>query len=357
MQRGGHNDADKIVLHLRCNLRALRGPQIQRTLNCVLIMASLLAVALLFLLSFLHGCSHNGPGAVPTEQRRSGPPPEVLAVYEAWFGHPSHLSIGYSSHDPDLLRKQMRDAKKVGISGFVVDWYGYRQPFIDRSYALMQSIAAEENFHVAMMYDETDEEDGATDEALEDFKLFHKVYLGAAAPGRNSYLTFEGRPVIFIFPKGRHTDWSRIRAEVNKWEKPPILISEYPPDGFAAAIDGYYAWVNPGPKGWAPDGSNWGEPYLTEFYKTMASQHPDKIAVGGAWPGFDDSKAAWGLNRHISARCGQTMADTLNLWRQHSANYYMPYLLIATWDDYEEGTAIERGVPGCGSTAPLSLSR
>src|ERR1700682_1970699 len=71
---------------------------------------------------------------------------QVLAVYEPWFGHPSHISVGYSSQDPVVLRKQMDEAKALGISGFVVDWYGDREPFLDRSYALLQPIAAEKNF-------------------------------------------------------------------------------------------------------------------------------------------------------------------------------------------------------------------
>lgn len=269
-------------------------------------------------------------------------------MYEAWFGHPKHITVGYSSHDPAVIRRQIRQAKSMGISGFVLDWYGYREPFIDQSYALMQSIAAEEHFQVAMMYDETDDDDGATDEALEDFKLFNKAYLAPGSLGRQAYLTYDGRPVIFIFPK-KHTDWSRVRAEIHKWEKPPLLIDEYPPGPSDAAIDGYYAWVSPGPKGWAADGSNWGDEYLTEFYNTMQSQHPEKIAVGGAWANFNDSKASWGLNRHIDARCGQTLTDTIHLWQQHAAGYYMPYLLVATWNDYEEGTAIESGAFNCGA--------
>lgn len=313
-------------------------------------MASRAIVALVFLLSAIHGCSHPGSqqGARPAN-RRSGPAPQVLAVYEAWFGHPKHISVGYSSHDPAVLSKQIRQAKALGISGFVVDWYGYRQPFIDHSYGLMQTIAAEENFHVAMMYDEQNEEEGSTDEAIEDFKLFRKTYLADNAPGHQSYLTYDGRPVIFIFPKGSHTDWNRVRAEIDKWDKPPLLIDEFPPGKFASTVDGYYAWVGPGPKNWTPDGSNWGGQHLNEFYNTMESKYPDKIAVGGAWASFDDSKASWGLNRHINPRCGQTLTDTVNLWKKYSADYYMPFLLVATWNDHEEGTAIEDGIPSCGS--------
>ena len=109
-------------------------------------MVSRTAAALLFVLSLTHGCTQTASRQSPSlTHRTSGPPPQILAVYEAWFGHPRHISVGYSSHDPAVLQKQIRQAKALGISGFVVDWYGYRQPFIDRSYALMQATAAEEN--------------------------------------------------------------------------------------------------------------------------------------------------------------------------------------------------------------------
>jgi hypothetical protein len=309
------------------------------------------SAVLLFFLFFPHGCTQvESPQAKRLKRSTGGAPAQILALYEPWFGHPEHISVGYSSHDPKVIRKQIRQAKSLGISGFVVDWYGDREPFIDQSYRLMQSIAAQEKFHVAMMYDETDDEEGATDDAFADFRMFRETYLSPNAPGHEAYLTYEGRPVIFIFPKGGHTDWNRIRAEVNRWDPQPLLIYENEPGQYANAFDGFYAWINPGKNGWAPDGSNWGEEYLNNFYNTMQSKYPDKITVGGAWGSFDDSKASWGLNRRISARCGQTFLDTFNLWKKYSPpDDPLPFLLIETWNDYEEGTALERGISNCGS--------
>jgi hypothetical protein len=243
----------------------------------------------------------------------------------------------------------------MGISAFVVDWYGDRESFIDRSYALMQTIAARENFQVAMMYDESNEDDGATDEAIADFTMFHDVYLSQKASGHQAYLTYEGRPVIFIFPKGGHTDWSKVRALVSKWSTPPLLINENLPGTDAESFDGFYAWINPGEKGWSADGSNWGEQYLNEFYQTMKSKYSDKIVVGGEWASFDDHKASWSLNRQILPRCGQTFADTTNLWHQYfPSDDLLPFVMIETWNDHEEGTAIENGIPTCGSAVPVS---
>lgn len=314
--------------------------------SCLLLCSLLLA----------RGCS--GPAqSTRLVHRATGSSPEVLAVYEAWFGHPRHISVGYSSHDPGVIKEQIHRAQAMGISGFVVDWYGDREPFIDKSYALVQELAGKNNFKVAMMYDETDQDDGATDEAIADFTMFHDEYL-TKAPGHQAYLTYEGRPVIFIFPKGRHTDWTKVRAVVNNWNPAPLLIYENAGGQYASAFDGFYAWISPGNKGWAADGSHWGEQYLTNFYNTMKTTYPDKIVVGGAWAVFNDSKASWGLNRHISARCGQTYQDTFNFWhREYPADDPIPFILVETWNDYEEGSAIERGLPACGPGGqPLSTA-
>ena len=289
--------------------------------------------------------------------RADGNSPEVIAVYEAWFGHPQHISVGYNSHDPAVIKSQIHHAQAMGISAFVVDWYGDREPFIDQSYALMQKAAAKDKFHVAMMYDESDEEVGATDEAIADFTMFHDAYLSSNSPGHEAYLTYRGRPVIFIFPKGLHTDWSKVRAFVSSWSPVPLLIYEGPPGKDADSFDGFYAWIGTGSKGSAPDGSNWGEQALGNFYQTMRDKYPDKIIVGGAWAEFNDSKASWGLNRHIAARCGQTFKDTYNFWRKDfPADDPIPFMMIETWNDYEEGSAIERGIPTCGSATETNIA-
>jgi hypothetical protein len=84
----------------------------------------------------------------------------------------------------------------------------------------------------------------------------------------------------------------------------------------------------------------------------MLTKYPDKIVVGAEWSSFDDSKASWGLNRHISARCGQTFADTTGVWRKDfPADNLLPFVMIDTWNDHEEGTAIEDGIPSCNAGA------
>jgi hypothetical protein len=336
------------LLRLKVHIsKELRNPAACLQLLTSVSMWNRIALVLTFFFSLQHGCSDSAlEPPVQLKYRSTGSSPQVIALYEAWFGHPRHVSVGYSSQDPDVLNRQIKSAKAMGISAFVVDWYGDREPFIDRSYSEMQKAAAKNDFRVAMMYDETDHEEDATDVAIADFTSFHEAYLSNKSPGHEAYLTYQGRPLIFVFPKSGHTNWNKVRALVNTWNPVPLLIQENLPGEYANAFDGFYAWVSPVQGG---DGSNWGEQYLTNFYETMKTKYPDKMIVGGAWSTFDDSKASWGLNRKISARCGQTFHDTFNFWRsEFPPGQIPPFIMLETWNDYEEGTALERGIPNCG---------
>jgi hypothetical protein len=292
------------------------------------------------------GCTT--PGAHHILQQNSQAPgfsPKILAVYMPWFGDHTHMDVGYSSDDPAVLRKQIQQARHMGISAFIVDWYGESNPYSDHNFGLLQQAASESHFQVALLYNEAEDEDaGATDAEIASLDKAFKDYIGPTAKYRDAYLTYNGHPMIFIFPKSGHVDWNRVREHCSSWESPPVFIyKDQPPAQYADDFAGSYAWVQPGPGGWAPDGSNWGEAYLENFYKTMQNKHSDKLAVGGAWPGFDDSAAKWGLNRHMQTACGKTLDATLNFYQRFYDNAKpLPFLMIETWNDYEEGTAVER---------------
>ncbi len=280
--------------------------------------------------------------------------PVMLAAYQPWFGGNGHIDVGYSSQDRTVLERQVADAKQLGISGFVVNWYGRQHPFEDASYALLQQVADgdREGFQVALMYDEDDSDPpNATEAVLADLNYAYQRYISRSSQVPSSaYLRYNGRPVIFIFPKEGNTDWNRIRQAVNSWDEKPILIYKDPSEKWAGAFDGFYAWVQPGKGGWQRDGSNWGQQYLDDFYSTMTRSYPQKLAVGGAWPGFNDTRASWSRNRHMNPRCGRTLEESLQMFRHYyDASRPLPFLLIETWNDYEEGTNVEGSGRGCRS--------
>ena len=298
------------------------------------------------------GCFVLASGCATTGARRTlrqnaqapSSPPQMLAVYMPWFGDRSHIDVGYSSQDPAVLRQQIQEARHMGIAAFVVDWYGESALYSDHNFALLQQTASENHFHVALLYNEAEDEAAqATQDAIAAFDKAYRAYIGPSAKHRESYFTYHGRPMIFVFPKRGHVNWNRVCEHVSSWEVAPVLMyKDEPPPEYIDDFAGAYAWVQPGREGWSRDGSNWGQQYLDNFYKTMKGKYPNKLAIGGAWPGFDDSSAKWGLNRHMQSRCGKTLDETLSLYRRYyDDSNPLPFLLIETWNDYEEGTAIE----------------
>ena len=161
-----------------------------------------------------------------------------------------------------------------------------------------------------------------------------------------AYLRLQGKPALFVFPYGDvdpHLDWALIRGALTA---PVTLISKDPDPTNPAhdqQFDGFYAWVQPSDGQWATDGKEWGAKYLRGFYSTMRDPvYRNKVAVGGVWPGFDDSLAPWkGINRFIS-RQGQRVWD--KAWHR-AEKFHARIVMIATWNDFEEGTDVEFGVP------------
>ncbi len=279
--------------------------------------------------------------------------PMLLAIYQPWFGQKAHIDVGYSCHDPNVLRQQIARAKELNIGGFVVNWYGPRKEFEDRTYGMLQQASSSDGeFKIAVQYDEAVDHPGVeTDAVIVDLQYLYDRYISPnAGPTRNAYLRYNGRPVIFIFPKASGTDWNQVRRVTKSWPDPPLLIYKDQNDKYPDAFDGYYAWVQPGKDGWARDGSNYGEDYLNYFYRNMQQHHPEKITVGAVWPGFDDTRASWSRNRHIAYRCGKTFENVLGIYRKYyGTQNASPYLLVETWNDYEEGTDVERSIGHCGA--------
>jgi hypothetical protein len=207
------------------------------------------------------GCAEKSINKLLKSEAR-GPegPTTMLAVYEAWFGEPDHISVGYSSQDRVVLQKQIEQAQSLGLSGFVVDWYGTRKPFIDSSFSQMEQVALEKNFKVALMYDEVEEDlSRMTENAIAQLDYAYKNYIGPDAPNHAAYLQYHGRPMIFIWPRGGKTDWNRVREYLNTWAQPPVLIYKDEPSPYSELFDGYYAWIHPGRVGFNNDGSYLGE--------------------------------------------------------------------------------------------------
>jgi hypothetical protein len=158
-----------------------------------------------------------------------------------------------------------------------------------------------------------------------------------------------------------NTIWSAVQAVWPSFK----FVFQYGAFDRPTSSAGEFAW--PQPAHW--DGNGGGDPsgsqywwcddtkagcasttYLYDFYQA-GSQNPSDLTIGLIDKGFDDTNASWGTNRVTSEQCG----NVLFLTAQQALNGFfgsgnpIPYMQIATWNDYEEGTEIETGIDNCYS--------
>jgi hypothetical protein len=267
----------------------------------------------------------------------------IFTRYMPWFGDTHHRDVGYRSDDREQIVRQVDDMASRGIEGAIVDWYGPDDEMKNRSTVLLKEEAERhEGFKFAISEDagsvETCIKQGCdpTGKVVSDLKYAAQHF----EPSR-AYLRFEGRPAVFFFGLEKYPiDWHRIRQAL---PVESLLFFRNSGSFGNSDADGAYSWIAPET---VTSADPMGLEYLTRFYSK--AQHSEKIAMGSAYKGFNDSGAAWGKGRIIDQNCGQTWLTTFSLaGRFYSSQNELRALIIPTWNDYEEGTEIESGVDNC----------
>jgi hypothetical protein len=212
---------------------------------------------------------------------------------------------------------------------------------------------------------------------------------GANYFGSDAYYKSGGRPIVPFFvdegnfgqcttttpctgPAGSCTSaaacwtqiWNALQTHTAGYSNGAPLFVFRNGGGFTHAdTNGAFAWPNhylsysgcTATSGYRTASDPIGLCYLDDFYSTALS-HLTQQVFGGAWKGFDDTAASWGTNRFTPLDCGQTWIQTLaeaghnpGSGAYFSSSRQLAFLQTATWNDYEEGTAIEAGIDNCWS--------
>jgi len=250
-----------------------------------------------------------------------------------------------------------------GIAGVIADWYGEAsyentvmlnwipeiQKYNAGQLAFQGGKVPAQSFLLAIMEDQgagnlkgCDAKGTCTSGLVTDLNYIKSHYEAQSFYVRSA----SGTPVVWMFDvSGQHPtiDWSSVRSQA-----PGHLFIQENSGGFSAAAavaDGGFAWIQINSN---PD--DWGSTYLRDFY--AAASGSSRYATGGAWKGFNDSAASWGSHRAINQHCGLSWLNTLGATSQ-TTRALEAYPLV-TWNDYEEGTALEPGIDNCLSDVALS---
>lgn len=274
----------------------------------------------------------------------------IYTTWLGWFGKKDHMSVGYNSADAGQVHRQVTDMISRGIQGAIAAWYGPANPVIDAATMLLRDEAEAHpgQFEFAIMEDVGALGSAAVNHGCDvtDQLISDLTYVAAHFESSPAYMQMNGRPVIFFFGvDAYYIDWNRVISSI---PGNPLLIFQGTNGLNRTPSDGGFAWVG-------VDASNPFDLNLAAqatFYKA-AQQTPERLAFGSAYKGFNDSLAAWGTNRITNQQCGQAWQQTFSeAGKFYSSGDQLPAIQIATWNDYEEGTAIEPGIDNCIYLAP-----
>ncbi|WP_446901853.1 hypothetical protein [Burkholderia sp. YIM B11467] len=275
----------------------------------------------------------------------------VLAHYLPWWGpDPRGVDVGYRSDDPRQAYRTFADMQSRGIDGVIVDWYGQGH-FVDTAWqASMPELAKFPGMTFSIMIDSGSFKFNACHGCdLTETILNNLAYISREYFTSTQYLRYEGHPVVSEFGMDAvgKADWARIHAAY-----PNIYWIHTLAPGFDLPYSmGAYVWAQP--SSWAtpqPAGTRHDLLYRERFYNIGRNQPPGMITVGGVWSGFDDKKASWGASapRFLAPACGRTWLDTFrSINERYSARQQLPFVQLITWNDYEEGSALETGIASC----------
>lgn len=247
----------------------------------------------------------------------------------------SHLYplIGpYDSADPAVIEYHLLLMKLAGIDGIIVDWYGlsdlYDYPIIHRNTTALIQAAGKLGLQVAICY-----EDQTITRLVEAKKLTNSKRVAHARAEMDwlrdnwfkdkSYLKFKGKPVLLSFGLDglNDSEWSQVFTST---QTSPVYLSEHRKRSAAA---GAFDWPVP----------QQGLGALDTFYRDAKYW---SVSMPVVFPRFQDIYKEAGVNAgygEIADNRGRTFTTTL----ARALNSGAPFIQLATWNDWGEGTVIE----------------
>lgn len=265
----------------------------------------------------------------------SGANTKVFAALMGWFGKSGHISVGYNSQSSTQVKKQVEDMQSRGIDGAIIAWYGKNSYENKTALQLMSQAEAHPGFQFMIMIDHGTLQWDSMGLSPTDALIAHLNYIADTYYPSPAYARANGRPLIMEFALESYPiDWVRVR---NSIKGNPMVIFRNP--------NGYTRPLSDGAYSWEPEKTSLS--YLDYFY-SQSTKYPGMQTFGSVSPSFNDSLATWTANRYADPQCGQLWltkaAETNKYW---SSTKPLPFLQVATWNDYEEGSTIESGIDNC----------
>jgi len=257
----------------------------------------------------------------------------VLAYYYTWWNEGTFSQTlyqpvqPYNSDDQGAMQRQVDQAKRAGVDGFIVSWYG-NGDITDSNFAHLLDIADRSGF-TATIHFETPHFDGV-DDVVAQLRAFYEKR--ANHPG---LVRYQGRPVIFFWQASTFDNgtWNDIRAQVD-----PDHRAVWMADGDRFSILGGEAWdgISPYAIAWSADPAG----QMVRWSNSARSVAPDKLWNPVVSPGCNDSAAR-------APTCIRDRGDGSYYqasWDGAIASNPSWAVVVSTFNEWMEATQIEPSV-------------
>ncbi len=292
-------------------------------------------------------------------------PKQVLAFYYGWYGNPeiskrwvhwknvdvakkhidesTHYPVlgPYDSHDPKIVDIHCRQAKEVGLTGFVVSWW--RQgDFHDEGMPLMLDTAAKHGLAISVYYEAVPPRGKPTVEGAVDDLLYIMRKYGS----HPAWLKVGGKPVIFIYGRAvsdmKLEGWGKIMNDFTaKYPGGAVFIGDQITPEAARIFDGIHTY---NPTGLTKGKSleeirTWAKTTFPAWVKTAGR---DRIACVTIIPGYDDSvQPSRKPPRPITERYN---GETYKVMWEEAIAANPDWVIVTSWNEWHEGSDIEPSV-------------
>jgi len=276
-------------------------------------------------------------GRVAAAAPRPTEPEPLLAYYYLWYDQTSwrraktdYPLLGrYSSDNVRVLRTHVREAKRAGISGFIVSWKSTKT--LDRRLGKLVAVARSENFKLAIIYQGLNFERNP----LPARRVAHDLRWFAGRYAHDPVFDVFGKPLVVW--SGTWKFSAGAVAAVTSSVRPSLLVlaSEKNLNGYrrlAGAVDGdAYYWSSV-------------DPYRDRGYQSKLDSMAQAVHGGqGLWiapaaPGFDARLV--GGTRVVPRADGATLRRELDAAVQSSPDA----IGLISWNEFSENSHVEPSV-------------
>lgn len=236
----------------------------------------------------------------------------------------------YASGDTTVIEYQLLLMKLSGIDGVFIDWPGVQNsfdyPMLVRNTEKIVSMLERVGLQFAVVYEDQNlKNTGVADKvgtAQNDMRYLQNNFFT-----KSNYEKVEGRPLLLVFgPQALTTEsqWNSVFSVLPVG--PSFMTLWFESQEAGSTSRGEYAWI--------------AQDHLTTLNKFYTNGYQG-LKFGSAYPGFKSyyAEGGWGGPTWMIEHNGTaTFNQTLDL---ALSNANIPYVQLATWNDYGEGTMIE----------------